>query len=168
MRPSDAIVALLAPVLLGGTCSGGGGGGAPSATVSFDLATNQLQVGVPVEVSVVVDTNGGLVQAFGLGVKAPAKKVLLHSAVAGADFDDDGHLALAPSYQIATGEIRRLVDVRHGATALSGHFEVARFTLSPIKAGANVMLEFTATSLAGPNGNDLAVTTLALPLYITQ
>lgn len=173
-RLAIAALALATPILLGGTCGGGGGGGGgggagsppPAAIVEFQFDATDMRVGHAVQVSVVATTTQGAIQAFDIGVRGPTKKVVLYGAAGGVDFDDDGKLFTTPVNSFPTGEITRIVDLRHGANALSGTVEIARFTLLPIAPTQSQWLDFGSVHLADALGREFAVTAIGEPMAI--
>ena len=113
-------------------------------------------------------TTAGTLQAFDIDVQVSPKKAVLHSAAPGADFDDDGGLFRPSANAFATGEIRGIVDVRHGPSALAGAVEIARFTLLPLKPAAGQWVEFTSAALADPQGRAFEVTAIGTPILISE
>lgn len=152
-------VLALAPWLMGHGC----GGSAPSpstephAGVFFDFDASAVNEGVPTQVKIVASTEYEF-HSFEIDIKVPYQNALLHSVLPSAPFDDNGMLFVNPTYNIWTGEIKRIVDFRHGSSSATGLVEIAEFTMIPHTGTSSAVLEFTKVKIADANGEEFAVT----------
>jgi len=162
---------LLLPLLLAGTCGGGGGGGGTAtgrpAIVSFEWdSAGGIAVGDVVPVYLRIDPNGNRLQAYEATVAASAGsgRVGIVSALPAADFDDDGKFFKPPAYALLDGEIRDLVDLRHGQyTTLP--VRVAGFLMVGDLPGSTT-LRALDVRLVNSNGAELPVTLIDEPVTV--
>ncbi len=145
-RAAAAGIAALS--LAGAGCGGGGddgGGGSPPPTASLGLEPGNLEVspGDTFAVDIVVDASAPFV-AWDLGVQIdawdtalqPASGVLVPVSVAQhPDFDDDGALFGQSEWDLPSGRLSRIVDLRHGGPGVSGAVRVATVWLSAATEG---------------------------------
>ena len=147
-RAAAAVIAALS--LAGAGCGGGGGdgGGSPPTTrptASLGLEHGNLEVnpGDTFAVDIVVDASAPFV-AWDLGVQIdawdttlqPTSGVLVPVSVAQhPDFDDDGALFGQSEWDLPSGRLSRIVDLRHGGPGVSGAVRVATVWLSAATEG---------------------------------
>ena len=128
----------------------------PSTGALFYLDPHTLSVadGQLFSVDVVIQT-GALtsVQAWELAISGTPLVAIPVSAEVHAEFDDDGQLFVTPEPDLTAGTLKRVVDLRHGASA-SGSFRVA--TIHGVASGPGVAtLTITGGGLARPDGSEI-------------
>ena len=149
-RAAAAVIAALS--LVGAGCGGagddsGGGGNPPPATptAALRIEPNYVDVspGDTFAVDVVVNGSAAFV-AWDLGVQIdavdaavqPATGVFVPVSVAHhPDFDDDGALFGQSDWDLASGRLSGIVDLRHGGAGVSGDVRVATIWLSAATEG---------------------------------
>ncbi len=159
--PVRLLVALLTalPAILSPTCGPGG----PSAGLSLAPSTTNPSVGSFFDVDLVVSVGATGLQAFEVALEIDPPIAAPWIAFEHAEFDDDGGLFLTPDLDLVGGTAERIVDLRHGPTAVTGTRRVATVRFLAFQAGA-ATLRFTGSVLSTSAGE--AFTTLSLPAQI--
>ncbi len=163
------LAALVALVLLsiGARCGGGGGGGTPPASVTafFEPASITAAAGTPVSVDLVVRTGGGALQAWEMTIAVDPAVLSPVRADPHPEFDDDGQLFVAPIVDAPAGEIRRVVDLRHGAGA-SGEVRIATLEFQAGQPG-QTSLTIKSGGAALASGAEFPIITVAGTVTVT-
>ncbi len=151
-RAASVLIAALA--LAGAGCGGAGGGGdeappPPTATAALRIEPQNVEVspGDTFAVDLVVEASTAFV-AWDLGVQIdgvdvsfqPAPGIVLPVSVAQhPDFDDDGALFGQSEWDLPSGRLSGIVDLRHGGSGVSGDVRVATVWLSVTAEGYAVL-----------------------------
>ncbi len=125
-------LALVAASLLtlGVTCEGE----TPVALLRFEPREITVAPGTLVTLDLVMDTSGPALQAFEVGIDVDPAVLTPVDVLPHTEFDDDGQLFISPTVDAGSGEIRGVVELRHGAGA-TGSVRVASFQFMAGAAG---------------------------------
>lgn len=146
-RTLSLAVALLAASQLAPSCGGGGGGGEPTpppATLSLQATTTEISSGSPlVRVDLFVNTvDSDPFQAFDLALTWDPAVVEVVATETKPEFDDDGVLfggPALPELDETAGTLSRIVDLRHGTSAVSGNVPVAAVWFQMVGPGTSTI-----------------------------
>lgn len=139
--------------LVGSKC----GPQAPAVALRLEPASAVVSPGAVVELDVVAELDSQPLQAFDLEVSATAGMLAAFAAEPHADFDDDGALFVEPLPNLGGSLLRRIVDVRHGATPASGAVVLARVRVLALAKGSGVV-SISDAGLARPDGGGISST----------
>ncbi|MCZ6784617.1 MAG: cohesin domain-containing protein, partial [Proteobacteria bacterium] len=144
---------------------GGGGTGDGKATVYSIPGSVDVAVSQSFTVDLYIHTTDEA-QAFEFDVAMDPARMVPVSVVPHPDFDDDSQWFVPPTIDAGQGTIRGIVDVRHGAPAATGVFQVATVTIQATNPGSGVV-QFQNGGIADPNGDDLTLTIFATLVNVT-
>lgn len=148
-------VALLAVSQLASTCGGGSSEISPPATLSLQADTTEISSDDPfVRVDLLVNSvDSDAVQAFDLTLRWNPAVVEVIATETTPEFDDDGVFfgsPALPELDGSTGTLSRIVDLRHGASTVSGNIPVAAVWFQMVGTGTSPMMIFG--DVAAPDG----------------
>ncbi|MGH0035050.1 MAG: hypothetical protein ACQGVK_08470 [Myxococcota bacterium] len=146
-RLRGLVFAVLAGVVAGSACNKE----PHEARLYFDPSDSTVSIGTWVEVDVVVDVSEGSLQAFELAFQATPSTSLWIAEARTSDFDDDGQLFVSPVSDFLAGTLERVVDLRHGATPVTGTVRLAHLRIVPLQAGT-ATVTISSAGLAGAKG----------------